>query len=139
LNKNWKFPFKILKLTVRAPPWLHSRSNKFCYLMHLLKPNNFCMKHFFLKCLVFKIFYRSRTFRTHGIIFICKMKRIYIRNLISILFFFRYDNKCNSITVWFGNKILPSRNEYRIGKVNVIGATRNGRQCRSKNETADMS
>jgi len=48
--KNFLFKnlLKILKLILKAPPYLYSRSNEYRSLMYLLKHYNFCMKHFFL-------------------------------------------------------------------------------------------
>jgi len=56
-----------LKVTFMWPSNNSSRSNQCYYLMAPSKPYNFCLKHFFLKCIVYEIFNRSGTFSHHCI------------------------------------------------------------------------
>ena len=48
----------------RWPSGDSSRSNQWYLLMAPSKPYNFCLKHFFLKCIVYEIFDRFHTFET---------------------------------------------------------------------------
>jgi len=53
-----------LKVTFTWPSNNFSRSNQWHLLMAPFKPYNFCLKYFFLKCIVYEIFDRSGTFLT---------------------------------------------------------------------------
>jgi len=53
-----------LKVTFTWPSNDFPRSNQWHHLMAPFKPYNLCLKHFFLKCMVYEIFDRFQTFGT---------------------------------------------------------------------------
>jgi len=62
-----------------------SRSNQWRHLMAPFKLYNFCLKHFFLKCIVYEIFDLSGTFWTPCIIYNKMKETIYICALLLYL------------------------------------------------------